>query len=49
MLMISFHIVDKNPFILYSQYHGYWWPGEARGQGINIYGNSLLLPELFLF
>ena len=32
-LLISFLVVDKNPFILHSQYHGCWYPGNARSQG----------------
>ena len=26
---VSFHIDDKDPFIMHSQYHGYRWPGDA--------------------
>ena len=26
---------DKEPFILYSQWHDWWWLGDTRSQGIN--------------
>ena len=29
---------DKDSFILQSQYHGGWWPGDSQSQGINNYG-----------
>ena len=31
---------DKDLFILRSQYHSYWWPGDARGQGISNHSSS---------
>ena len=29
---------DKDSFILFSQFHGCWLPGDARNQGIFKYG-----------
>ena len=29
------------PWPVYIQYHGYWWPGDARNQGINSHGIEL--------
>ena len=34
---------DKDLFILYIQYHGCWWSGNARGQGINSHDIHLVL------
>ena len=31
-------MVDKDLFILLSQYHGCWWPGDARSQVISSHG-----------
>ena len=36
---------DKNPFILYNQYHGSWCPGSLQSQGISSHGIDLILPE----
>ena len=32
-------------FILHSQYHGYWWPGALRCQGISSNGIDLVFME----
>ena len=37
----SLLIENKDLFILYTQFHGSWWPGNARSQGINIYEIAL--------
>ena len=37
---------DTASFILYSQYHGYWCPGDARSQGIKGSGIELVVPPL---
>ena len=34
----SFNTDDKNPFILCSQWHDYWWTGNQRGQCISSHG-----------
>ena len=34
---------DKETFILQSQYHGCWWPGDTRSHGINNHGINLVL------
>ena len=34
-----------NLFIVYSQYHGCWCPGDARGQGINSNATDLIFME----
>ena len=31
----SLPVEDKDLFILYIKYHGCWWPGNARSQGIS--------------
>ena len=36
---------DKKLVILHSQYHGCWWPGEARSQGISRHGIDLALTQ----
>ena len=43
----SFFMEINNPFILHSLYHGCWWPGNARSQGISIHGIDLpvVIPE----
>ena len=35
----------KDLHILSTQYHGYWWPGDARSQGISGNGIELVLQE----
>ena len=30
-------------FILFSQYHGYWWAGDANSLGMSYNGNGPLL------
>ena len=47
--MKSFLIEDKNLFILYSQYHGYWCPGNARNQGISSHCIDQFTHEFFGF
>ena len=34
---------DKDPFLLYTSYHGCWWPGATRNQDISSYGNGFVL------
>ena len=41
--LISLLIENKGPLILHSQYHGCWWAGDARSQGINRHGLDLVL------
>ena len=49
-LLKSILIVEgKNPFILHSQYHGWWCPGNTRSQGISIYDIYLVLLEYSSF
>ena len=36
---------DKDLFVVSRQYHGCWWPGDSRSQGINSHGIVLVLPE----
>ena len=36
---------DRDPFMLQSQYHGCWWPGDARSQDINNHGIDLVRSE----
>ena len=36
---------DKDTFILQSQYHGYWWPGDARIWVISSLDLNLVVPE----
>ena len=38
-------VEDKTLFILYIQYHGYWWLGESQSQGISSHGVDHILPE----
>ena len=33
---------NKNLLISHSQYHGCWWPGDNRSQGINSHGIDLV-------
>ena len=42
MQLKSFLKEDKDRFILHSQYHGCWWPGNTRSQGIS----SVVLTQL---
>ena len=41
-LLKSVIVEDKDLFDLYSQYHGCWWPGDARSQVISIHGIDLV-------
>ena len=34
----SFLVVDRKMLTLHCQYHGFWWPGDARSQGIGSNG-----------
>ena len=36
---------DKSPFILHSQHSGWWWPGDARIQGITGHDLDLVIPD----
>ena len=36
---------DKNTHTVISQYHGWWWLGYTRIQGINSHGIDLVFPE----
>ena len=36
----SFDWEDKGPFVLNIQYHGWWWPGDARREGISRHWHS---------
>ena len=37
----SFLMQDKHLLILHSQYHGCWWPGDTRSQGVNNHVSDL--------
>ena len=41
----SFFLSETDLFILHSQCHCCWWPGDARSQGISSHGITLDLPE----
>ena len=45
----SFPMEDKDLFILHSQYHGCWWPGDARSQDISSHDIHLVFPEYSSF
>ena len=45
----SFLVEDKDPFILPSQYHVCWWPGDIRSQGISSNGIDLSYHSIFSF
>ena len=36
---------DKEPFIIHSENHGYWWPGDASNLVINSHGIDVVLPK----
>ena len=38
-----------NPVILHNQYHGCWWPGDARRQGISSHSADLILLKNVIF
>ena len=40
---------DKDLFILHTQYHSCWWPGDARSPGISSHGTGLIIPEYSSF
>ena len=39
--------IAEVPFILQSGYNGWWWPGDARSQGISSHGIDLLRLGLY--
>ena len=41
----SFIMEDKDPFMLHSQDHGCWWPGDVMDQDISSQGIDLVTPE----
>ena len=41
----SFFVEGKDLLILHTKYHGRWWPGDVRGQGINSHGIDLVLSQ----
>ena len=52
---LTWHIVGidtvegKEPIIIHNQNHGFWWPGDARSNGISSHGIDLVLTEYFGF
>ena len=42
-VVTSFPMEHKDLFVRNSQYHGCWWPGDARSQGINSHGIDLAI------
>ena len=44
-----FFVRNMDPFTLHNQYHGCWWPGNARSQGISSYGIDLDTLKVFYF
>ena len=38
-------VEEEDPFILHSQHHCYWCPGDARSQDISSHGTDLVWPE----
>ena len=36
---------DLDPFFLQSQYHGCWWPGDTKSQGISSHVIDLIIPQ----
>ena len=41
----SMLMTEKDPFILYSQHYGCWWPSDVGTQGINSNIINLILLE----
>ena len=41
----SFLMEERNTFIQHNQYHGCWWPGDIRSQGIRSHGIDLFFLE----
>ena len=39
----SLLVADKGALILQNQYHGFWWPGHTRSQGISCHSIDLVL------
>ena len=46
---LSFSEKDKELFILHHQYHGCWWPGDTRSQGISWHCIILDILEYSIF
>ena len=42
--LTSFLMKDQDLTILHTQYHGRWWPSDARSQGINSHDIDLIKP-----
>ena len=40
-----FHMKDKDMLVPHCQYHGSWWPGVAKSQGISSHSIDVILPE----
>ena len=45
MLRKSFPTENRDMLILQCQYHGFWWPVDARRQGISNNGMDLFLRD----
>ena len=41
----SFLLDDKELFIPHNQYHGCWWPGNIRSQGISNHGIDKVIKQ----
>ena len=39
------HGKQYHVYSIYNQHHDWWWPGDARSQGICSYGIGLVVPE----
>ena len=50
VLVIEIDIVvkDEDTFILQSQYHSCWWPGDPRSQVISSHAIDLIIPDILL-
>ena len=46
---IPSNMEDRNMFILQSEYHGCWWPGNARSQAISSNNIDLVIPDYSSF
>ena len=46
-LLKSYLVEVNEAFIAHSQYHGSWWPCNARSLGINSHSIDLVLPEYY--
>ena len=45
--MSTLNVDVTGMFIRYSQYHGRWSPGDARGHAISSHGIDRILPDYF--